>query len=126
MVNGSQLPPAGLTVATPQPVYVLGNYNIQTNGTATDAPPATTNTTYTVPAALMGDAVTILSSTWSDSYGSGTALSSRPVNSDDTVNAAMMVGIVPSVTVSGTKHFSGGLENYLRLLEDWGGQRLVV
>ena len=118
MVNGAQLPSAGLTVATPQPIYIYGNYNVQTNGSAALASAATTNTAYTVPAALMGDAVTILSPSWSDNYTSGTGLSSRNPSAD-TVNAALLVGIVPSTTANGTKYFSGGLENYLRLLENW-------
>ena len=36
----------------------------------------------------------------------------------------MLVGIVPSQTVNGTKYFSGGLENYPRLLENWAGLTL--
>ena len=118
MVNGAQLPNSGLTVVTPQPMYVLGYYNVQTNGTAANASANTTNTAYTVPASLMADAVTILSSNWSDSYNSSTPIGSRNPTAD-TVNAAMLVGILPSVTVNGTKEFSGGLENYLRLLENW-------
>lgn len=117
--NGAQLPPYGLTVATPQPIYVLGNYNVQTNGSPVNGSAATTNTAYTVPAALMGDAVTVLSPTWLDFYNSSTSLSSRSPSAD-TVNAALLVGIVPSSTDSGgTKYYSGGLENYLRLLENW-------
>jgi hypothetical protein len=42
------------------------------------------------------------------------------VASSDTVNAALLMGIVPSITdAGGTQHYSGGLENYLRLLENW-------
>ena len=28
LVNGTNLPPQGLTVATPSPVYILGDYNV--------------------------------------------------------------------------------------------------
>ena len=135
VVNGAQLPyttstanpgytTAGLTVATPMPIYVLGNYNTQTNnGGGSSA--GTTNTLWTRPAALMGDAITVLSGSWQDSWTSGTGFGSRGVTSNDTVNAACLEGIVQSVTVGGNKHYSGGLENFLRLIEDWSGKTLT-
>ncbi len=120
LVNGQQLPPAGFTVATPQPLYVKGDYNITTDGVNFAKTLGSTTNGYTVPAAIMGDAVTILSSNWSDSYNSGTSISSRTAAST-TINAAVLEGIVQSLTdSSGTKHYSGGVENFLRLLEDWG------
>jgi hypothetical protein len=117
VANGAQLPTAdGLTIATPQPLYVLGNYNIQTNSINSSA--ATTNTAYTYPAALMGDAITILSANWSDTYP--LSYGSRNATTTDTVNAACLTGIVQTVpTISG--NFSGGVENYLRFLENWNG-----
>jgi len=117
MINGQRLPPDGLTVATPFPMYVKGDYNIQTTGT--DSSAGTTNTINTVPAALMADSITILSSNWSDAYTSGTALSTR-ISVKATINAAVLDGIVPS---SGT-NYSGGVENFLRLLENWNNIQL--
>jgi hypothetical protein len=110
--NGAQLPPSGLGVATPDPIYVLGNYNVQ-NGSGSDTNQNATGDTY--PAALYADAITILSASWSDTnYTFGTPLANRiPVAT--TVNAATLEGIVPS---SGTD-YSGGVENFLRLLENW-------
>ncbi len=32
--NGAQLPPTGLTIATPDPVYIQGDYNVTTDGTS--------------------------------------------------------------------------------------------
>jgi hypothetical protein len=118
MFSGSRLPPSGLTLVTPLPIYVLGNYNITTNGVQTSTTLGDTTNTY--PAALMGDAVTVLSPNWSDTYNSGTLLASRPAASM-CINAATLEGIVPS---NGT-HYSGGVENFLRLLEDWNGQTLA-
>ena len=117
VVNGAQLPPAGLTVVTPFPLYVKGDYNIQTNGSGNQS---TTlgNTAYTRPAALMGDAVTILSSTWADTPGYS-ASARNPLST--TINAACLEGIVES---DGT-YYSGGLENFLRLLENWSGSTLT-
>ena len=62
LVNGGMLPlhtaPKGFTVATAMPLYVLGNYNVSnTLGSSIGQ----NSTTYTWPAALMGDAITILS-----------------------------------------------------------------
>jgi hypothetical protein len=116
VVNGKQLFSSyGLTIATPQPLYVLGDYNVQT---PFGSSAGTTNTIYTYPSALMGDAVTILSSTWQDSWNAGTSYFSRTANITDTVNAACLEGIVQTVpTISG--NFSGGVENYLRFLENW-------
>ena len=113
VANGGTLPSEGLTVATPDPIYVLGNYNA--NGVSLNNG---TNVVNALPAGFMGDSITILSSNWKDSNTSSTALSSRNA-ANTTVNAATLEGIVQSITVNGTKHYSGGVENFLRLLENW-------
>ena len=118
VVNGQQLPSAGLTVATPFPIYVKGNYNTTTNGSKFST--ALGDTTNTVPAALMGDAITVLSANWSDTNNANSSLGSRNKPSNTTINAACLEGIVPS---NGT-YYSGGVENFLRLEEDWGGVTL--
>jgi hypothetical protein len=107
LVNGSVLPQdqinghtMGLTVATDNPVYVKGNYN----------------SSGTVPAAIISDAITILSNSWSDSYGSSTGINGR-VASETTVNTAIMSG---NRNTSGS-NYSGGLENFMRFLENWSG-----
>ena len=124
MVRGAQLPStsngstttSGLAVTTPQPLYVEGNYNVQTATSSANASAGTTNTAYTYPAALVGDAITVLSTNWSDSYTSGTAIGSRNIPSATTINAATLEGIVQSTN----SNYSGGVENFLRLEEDWG------
>jgi hypothetical protein len=107
--NGRQLPPLGLTVATASPLYVFGNYN-QTN----PAYLGTSNTSGSLPASLVADAITILSTNWSD------ANSQAPVASRDakptTVNAAILAG---AVDTSGG-NYGGGMENFPRFLETWG------
>ena len=112
LVNGAQLPANGLSVATPFPVYVKGNYNVTTNGINLST--TLGDTTNTVPAAIMGDAVTILSANWVDT---ATSSGNTRTATATTINAACLEGIVPS---DGT-HYSGGVENFLRLLENWGG-----
>ncbi len=49
--------PNGLTIASENPVYVQGNYNAQANDTLADPH---------VPAAIIADAVTLLSNGWND------------------------------------------------------------
>ena len=120
VVNGVQLLPSGFTVATPFPLYVLGNYNTTTNGVKFSTTLGDTTNTY--PAAVMGDAITVLSANWSDNfYTASTPLGSR-VAVSTTINAATLQGIVPS---DGT-HYSGGVENFLRLLENWSSSTTLT
>jgi type II secretory pathway pseudopilin PulG len=95
----NSLPTSGLTVVAENPVYVQGNYNATTSSTAEP----------NVPAAVIADAVTVLSNNWRDSR------SFRfPNNRDD-----------PSFTypTAGAPQFlfgtDGGAGNFLRLLENW-------
>jgi hypothetical protein len=120
LINGYKLPvgglrgnKAGLTIASQNPVYIQGNYNV--GGSA--SPPSNSGT-YTnpgarVPAAILADAVTVLSASWQDN-NSALSIASR-VASNTTVNCAIVAGIVPSASGD----YSGGAENLLRLLEDW-------
>jgi hypothetical protein len=118
VANGQYLPSGGLSVATPQPLYVKGDFN------APNLTAGSTNMSGVLPASFACDAITVLSANWNDSWTSSTSLGSRnPVNT--TVNAAVMAGIVPSVTVGGVGHYSGGVENFFRLLENWSGDTLT-
>jgi hypothetical protein len=126
LVNGATLPDGGLTVVTPNPLYVQGNYN------ATGSAVGSSDTSTTKPAALIADAITVLSTAWTrstvpiSSYTgttgtydqmSGSSLSYR-LASPTTVNAAFLAGIVPTTSSS----YSGGVENFPRFLEDWSGK----
>ncbi len=110
LINGQTSLPKGLTLATPNPVYIQGNYN------APAAALGTTNTSGTVPCAIIADAVTILSPNWQD-VNSGLGLGNRNAT-DCTVNAAFLAGIVE--TTSG--NYSGGVENFPRFLESWSNR----
>lgn len=99
LVNGSTL--AGpLTVATSNPLYIQGNYN----------------TVNKKAAAVFTDALTILSGSWSDA-NSTKSLSNR-VASNTSVNVSFLTGN----TNSQDGHYSGGLENLPRFLEQWDGK----
>jgi hypothetical protein len=119
--NGAVLPPQGLSIATPDPAYIVGNWNVQlAKGGASDA--GTNSTTYSLPSAIYSDAITILSPAWNPA-NSDSALSSRSATSD-TVNAAFLTGNVPSngSTTDAGNGYSGGVENFPRFLENWSGQ----
>jgi len=119
LINGSTMPSSGgtssgLTVASQNPVYVLGNYNTTMNGPGgTDHPPA----------AILADAITVLSNNWSDTNAatSASTLSNRNATST-TVNAAFATGPSAESTSAGG---NGQLENDIRLLENWSGQTLT-
>jgi hypothetical protein len=134
--QGAQLPaprtagtPGGLTIATDRPLYVLGDFN----------------TTNWRPAALMGDAITFLSTPpnpgmvsttavpvsvrcttsstgWCDGFQQNFAR--RPAR-ETTVNAALLVGHSATscdyARGCGTPTYGGGLENLPRFLESWSG-----
>jgi hypothetical protein len=102
LVNGSTLAGA-LTVATSNPLYIDGNYN----------------TVGKKPAAVLTDALTILSNSWTDA-NSSKSLSSR-VASNTSVNVSFLTGN----TNSQDGHYSGGLENLPRFLEDWSSKNFT-
>jgi hypothetical protein len=109
VLNGTNLPANGLTVATGRPLYVQGDYN-----ELNPANLGTTNTSTTRPASLVADAITILSGHWSDA-NSTLGVGSRTAAST-TVNAACLTGTVETTL----GHYSGGMENFPRFLETWG------
>jgi hypothetical protein len=118
--NGGSLPSGGMTIASGNPVYVQGDFNTGTVAGVVQPlsnlgdPTKPTVTGYTrQPAAIIGDAVNILSNSWLDSK-SGTV----PAASPTTVNA----GIVSGNVATGNGYYSGGLENFPRFLEDWSNK----
>ncbi len=117
--NGGTLPNGGMTLVSGNPVYIQGDYNTGTGAllqplSNSGVPASNTVIGYaTKPSAVIGDAVTILSNSWTDA-ASGT----NPTASSTTVNTAIVAGIVPSAN----GNYSGGLENFPRFLEKWGGK----
>ncbi|MFQ5804227.1 MAG: hypothetical protein ACE5JQ_15160 [Candidatus Methylomirabilales bacterium] len=103
LVNGGELPSQGLTVVSENPVYVQGDYN----------------TVNKVPAAVLADAITVLSNNWGpneyDKKKDKDKTSSRPA-AETTVNAAFALG--PSAE-SDVGQGNGQLENLIRFLENW-------
>lgn len=109
LTNGGTIHRAGgLTVVSNAPIYMQGNYN----------------TSSKKPAAVIADAVNILSNAWSDAnsvvnnVNSGTPRTATAT----TVNAAFIAG-VENTTVG---QYNGGLENYPRFHERWSGTTLNI
>lgn len=114
----------GLTIATNAPVYIKGNFNADGTTSTTSPNSATTPETGEVPAAIAGDAVTILSENFNDA----TSLSSlSPTATTNTVEvaAALLVGASPT-NKNGTGRTSGGAHNLPRFLENWGGKSVFI
>ncbi len=131
--NGSKLPDGGLTIVSGNPVYVQGDYNtgsalqllpgvpplIQppSNSVVGADPTQPTVAGYTrQPAAIIADAVTLLSNSWVDSKSA-----TKQAASNTTYNAAIISGNVPSAN----GNYSGGVENFPRFLESWSGKTVT-
>jgi len=118
LVNATQLPVfkgfssnTNFTLVTLNPLYIRGNYNC-----SNPADLGTTNTASSIPSALICDALTILSSSWTDANSINSLSSRNPTST--TVNSAIIAGIVYS-TGTDSSTFSGGVHNFPRLLENW-------
>jgi hypothetical protein len=100
LVNGQHLPDSGLTVATDDPLYIQGDYNIDKR-----------------PSALYCDAMNFLSNAWTD--GTHATLSGATPTQYYVCVAA---GHEPTTQAGG---YGGGLENLARFLENWDGVTLT-
>ena len=135
--NGGILPDKGLTLVSDGAVYVQGDYNTGTSYIAGVTNPLTlpnsdllndpTQYTYNgyiqKPAAVIGDAVMVLSNSWVDANSNQQSNQKTGVRvaSDTTMNAAIVTGQVLTDTNNNNKG-SGGAHNLPRFLEDWSGQ----
>src|SRR5690606_14651776 len=121
LTNGSlgSLPMPGLTIASENPVYVEGNYNANNSGFGNP----------NSAAAVIADAVTLLSNQWSDR--NSFMWPNSPGNRDAVTTWYRMAVLAgkgrsfprPSAG-SPPQDFGtdGGTHNFLRYLESWGGQ----
>jgi hypothetical protein len=94
-----------VTVVSEDPVYIKGDFN----------------TVNKKGAAVICDAVNLLSNAWNDSK---TAASGLPTASNTTYNLAFVTGNVP--TPDGGGDYSGGFENLPRFHENWSGKTASI
>ncbi len=110
-------PPCGLTIASENPVYIQGDYN---------APGGSLTGAGTVAASVAADAVTLLSDNWNDvnAFADPYDLSNR-VAVQTSYRVALIGGKgIPFAQPAGEPEdfgTDGGLHNFLRFLENWGG-----
>jgi Tfp pilus assembly protein PilE len=152
LTNAEELPytetdgkPTGFTLASDNGVYVQGNYNTVTPAGKT----ANTEDTAGNPSSIMADAITLLSASWNDDKAtedvSDIRLAGYPVldaegkptydpetgkpiidqtNTITSVYAALVSGNTPTDTAAGVN--SGGVQNLVRLMENWSGQTVKL
>jgi len=116
--------PTGVTVVSDQAIYVQGNYN-----------QAATMATGKQPSALMGDSINVLSQAYFSSTfpypAAGSLVNDAQSNqglgsgaraaATTTINTAFLGGVDVTPSGGGAGEYNGGLENYPRFQEDWGG-----
>jgi len=124
--NGTQ----GLAIVAENPLYVQGNYNAP-NAAGTDF--GSTPGTDHVSAALIADAVTLLSNNYNDigSFRSPHSVASDRGAATTWYRAAVISGkglSFPRPTSNAQDHTDfgtdGGAHNFLRYIENWGGDAL--
>ncbi len=111
LIQGSGGNAVGLTTVTDGPIYINGDFN---DG---DAGNGVANTSNKKPAAVIADAVNLLSNSWNNSKVAGGSL---PAASNTNYYFAMISGNVE--TPDGGGQYSGGLENLPRFHENWSGR----
>jgi hypothetical protein len=134
LVNGSSIDlgsdgavPFGLAVASENPVYVQGDYNAA-GGSFAGAH---------VAASVIADAVTLLSNSWNDRYSFNCPHSlAATCNGGKTGRTASTTWYRMAIIAGKGQPFphpdslyqdfgtDGGVHNFLRYLENWGGQTL--
>jgi hypothetical protein len=139
LVNGSTIAlgvcdavACGLTVVAENPVYVQGDYNANAGNCAgCNGPPPAVNAFNNafVAAAVMGDAVTFLSNRWNDinSFAFPYNLAGRAAITTNYRTAIVGGKGIPFLNPAGTGQdygTDGGTHNFLRYIENWGGQEL--
>lgn len=115
--NDSDGVPYGLTIASENPVYVQGHYNA--NGTFSGAH---------VACSIVADAVTFLSRNWNDrnSFTSPHNPGGRSALTTYYRTALIAGKTKPFPRITSVEDFGtdGGVHNFIRFLENWGGQTL--
>ncbi|MBN1567371.1 MAG: hypothetical protein JXA73_05965 [Acidobacteria bacterium] len=113
--------PYGLTVSSENPVYVHGNYN---------ASGSTFGGSH-VASAVIADAVTLLSDSWNDRVAFNCPFSCTSCRNASTTYYRMAIISGKSKSFTYQTWFpyydfgtDGGAHNFLRMLENWGGQTL--
>jgi len=95
--------PTNFNLTTNDPLYVQGTFNTKTSGGSN-----------WIPASLTSDAITVLSNNWRDA-------DNQTGNNNFATFTEINAVIVSGIVASKGSNYSGGLENFFRLLENWSG-----
>jgi hypothetical protein len=107
----------GFTIAANGPVYLHGPYNADNlSGTGSATTPDGTATE--VPSLVAADAVTVLSSGFR--FQDTTTVTNPAASGFTEISTAFITGLVPTIPAY-QNQWSGGVHNFIRFLEDWGG-----
>lgn len=115
--------PCGLAVAVENPLYVQGDFNANA---ANDGFNNNTN----VAVSFNADAVTLLSNSFNDVNSFATPYTNADAATTTWYRAAVMAGkgvtfpMPTAYTVGADFGTDGGVHNFLRYIENWGGQTL--
>jgi len=153
-VNSDTKIPYGLTIASENPVYIQGNYNANADVFSGVAPGKCTGKcvfnkdNHSVPAAIIADAVTLLSNSWADSESFSAPYNVFPFDFFEAPNneggrMATTTYYRTAIIMGKNKAFKfehkckitiddcgdewgsdGGVSNFLRMLELWTGSEM--
>jgi type II secretory pathway pseudopilin PulG len=123
----------GFTVAAENPVYVQGDYNTNSTDPTWTTPPGAEPPH--ASAAVIADAVTLLSNAWSESMSFDQPSDANSSGARPAVSTRYRLAIAAGKTInfpnpswSGGVLYGfgtdGGLHNFLRFLENWGNDAL--
>ncbi|MGE3499157.1 MAG: hypothetical protein AB7N53_14820 [Candidatus Binatia bacterium] len=127
---GVSADPTGVTVASDQAIYVIGDFNRGTAGGGTARQPAS----------LVGDSVNVLSQRyWRSGIGAicgancctdqfcrdGQSVRSLTDATRDAQNTWINAAFLGGIDTTTVGNYNGGLENYPRFHEDWAGRTLT-
>lgn len=110
--------PAGLSIVTHLPMYMLGDAN-------TGSMPAGDADDPWLPFMVGADAVVLLSRAWNDNASPWSDTNNSNSRTADTTqwNFQYIGGIVQTVDANA---YSGGIENYPRFMEKWAGKSAII
>jgi hypothetical protein len=124
----------GFTVASENGIYVQGNYNATSIGSV-GTPTASTEYLPTgpndIPCSIAADAVTVLSNSFNDARSFVSPFNMGVRDATETTQRFAVLSGDSITTLSETPNqggndlkMNGGVHNFPRFLEDWGGVRL--
>jgi hypothetical protein len=136
----------GFTVGSENPVYIVGDYNTNAADPSWQIPPGADQPGMAA-AGIVADAVTVLSNAWSDVNSMSNVWPTNPYSGNNSIGfnvpapARTAATTYYRVAVAAGKSVNfpfpawennndygfgtdGGVHNFLRFLEDWGGQTL--